>query len=333
MSTELVEEVKSEITITDTEMAELLERVYNAECDCQEAEREVERRSNLLKSAKNLLDARISNLRKLSSQLHELLRGNKLDADRPLLNQASPSSDAPTEPAAWRSLTTELLLTPPIEGFGMKKRQALLDALPTLGDFEDLRARVGRDAATLRELLPKGIGEQAADALEERLITVIRQNGITDTPTVAEAATDAPDPISDLQTQAVQLVDLWKSNREEFDKFAINLPDDHIMSGAEAYHDGDEVENCPFVLGTDEQYAWVFGWVSEYVADPTQMDELADDADAEEVETSDASNELSDAPDATDLETTEESEPEPELEPAVVSVTRSLTPQQLLDEL
>lgn len=268
----------------------------------------------------------------------QIREGNQNDASRPLLSPPGEAATTTIETPPnenWRTIPTDVLLDPPIEGFGAKKRTALLEAVPTLGDFVDLQCRVGKDAATLRELLPKGIGEQAADALEERLITAVQKHRITDEPEttsdttpVAEAVADSPDSSAwptdveeALQNEAVELYEIGKADRAEFDLIGNELDDNIVAEGVEAYEEDQQVEECPYQFGSEQQRTWVYGWVSKYLDDPNQAIEVLDvDETADKAEAIAA--------------LLEESAIEPEPEPAKPPVKSAvLTAQQILDDL
>lgn len=314
----------------DAELRSLFDRMWALEELCQDTENRVQDLSEDLKAAKKRLEDRTSQMRELVRAFHDMRRGNQNDASRPLLNPPGEAATATVETANedWQKIPTDILLDPPIEGFGAKKRTALLEAVPTLGDFEKLRGRVGIDAATLRELLPKGIGEQAADALEERLITAIRDHRISDEPAeqppVAEAVADTeeedakPRPSTEeaLQNQAVELYEIGKADRAEFDLLGDAHDSNEVAEGVEAYDDDQQVEECPYTFGGDQQKAWVYGWVSKYLDDPNQAIEVLDGDENEEAE----------------IEAEEEAAPlEDKPKPPVKSAV--LTAQQILDDL
>lgn len=70
---------------------------------------------------------------------------------------------------------TELGLTD-IEGLGRAKRQALLEKIPTLGAFQDLLKEASIRCMPLCEVLPKGIGRNTADAIEEKFHNWLDKN-------------------------------------------------------------------------------------------------------------------------------------------------------------
>lgn len=321
----------------DAELRGLFDRMWALEELCQDTESRVQDLSEGLKAAKKRLEDRTSQMRELVRAFHDMRRGSQNDAKRPLLSPPGEAATATVETPPnenWRTIPTDVLLDPPIEGFGAKKRTALLEAVPTLGDFVDLQCRVGKDAATLRELLPKGIGEQAADALEERLITAVRDYRISDepadvgdSPQVAEAVADSPnssawpaDVEEALQNEAVELYEIGKADRAEFDLLGDAHDSNEVAEGVEAYDDDQQVEECPYTFGSDQQKAWVYGWVSKYLDDPNQAIEVDETADKAE------------AIAALLEESASEPEPEPEsAKPPVKSAV--LTAQQILDDL
>jgi len=95
----------------------------------------------------------------------------------PLFDQ-KPPSDAIDDDAdiadRWRAIPINEICTG-IKGMGAKKREALCEAIPTLGAFEDLRKKASLDGNPLREYMPKGIGQEACDQLEEAALNRISQ--------------------------------------------------------------------------------------------------------------------------------------------------------------
>jgi hypothetical protein len=72
----------------------------------------------------------------------------------------------------WRAIPIEEICKG-IKGMGAKKREALCEAIPTLGAFEDLRKKASLEGNPLREYMPKGIGQEACDQLEEAALNRI----------------------------------------------------------------------------------------------------------------------------------------------------------------
>ena len=88
----------------------------------------------------------------------------------PLFDQAATKAAEPTAEATsgddWRSTPIDTLFSD-VKGLGAKKQESVRDAIPTLGAFEDLRARASLEGEPLKALMPKGIGQDACDQLEE----------------------------------------------------------------------------------------------------------------------------------------------------------------------
>ena len=90
----------------------------------------------------------------------------------PLFDQAATKAAEPTAEATsgdsddWRSTPIDTLFSD-VKGLGAKKQEAVRDAIPTLGAFEDLRARASLEGEPLKAMMPKGIGQDACDQLEE----------------------------------------------------------------------------------------------------------------------------------------------------------------------
>lgn len=253
----------------DDGMLQLLEEIYNAEQTCRAYDDEVEDLKEQLKEAKARLSNATNYLRKLTGRIHDRQRGEELDKERPLLNQAS--GPAATIVGNWRSISTEVLLEEPIERFGAKKKESLLELVPTLGEFEDLRARVGQDAATLRELLPKGIGESAADALEERLISAIQRHQISDD------QESQPADESDTKEETPNIEELAESILEDWENKSEPINDREIWRlGYTAYTEEQGLDACCWADGTDNQQDWVIGWLTAYQEDD---DPAVDDDD------------------------------------------------------
>lgn len=85
-------------------------------------------------------------------------------------------SEKPTGDYSGLSAPISELWKTPIPRFGDKKKASLLEACPTIGDFEKLREQAGRSFKPLSELLPDFIGQDMADELEERQLTWLKQN-------------------------------------------------------------------------------------------------------------------------------------------------------------
>jgi hypothetical protein len=76
----------------------------------------------------------------------------------------------------WRELSLAPLLDG-IKGLGAKKLEALLELCPTIGHWEELRAKAGVAHKPVSDVLPKGIGGSITDEIEERVYLAIKKHG------------------------------------------------------------------------------------------------------------------------------------------------------------
>jgi hypothetical protein len=88
--------------------------------------------------------------------------------------QPAADDDDPDVRNRWRAIPIDEICTG-IKGLGAKKREALCESIPTLGAFEDLRKKASLEGNPLREHMPKGIGQEACDQLEEAALNRISQ--------------------------------------------------------------------------------------------------------------------------------------------------------------
>lgn len=75
----------------------------------------------------------------------------------------------------WRELSLAPLLDG-IKGLGKKKLEALLELCPTIGDWEELRAKASVAHKPVSDVLPKGIGGSITDEIEERVYLAIKKH-------------------------------------------------------------------------------------------------------------------------------------------------------------
>lgn len=257
--------------------ADLLDQIWNAERDCRKAESRVELLKEELKEAKSQYEQSMLRLREIINEnsgcFHNSSRTIKVEVEpyrvpeikdwtAPADISLVPSFDEPQAveeqpPTAWRAVPLSELLREPIKGLGAKKQEALIDLCPTLGDLEDLRARVGREAAQFHELLPKGIGLETASTIEDRLLTWIAKN--------PKACEEAGSDSAKRDKRADQLADdpagLTAQHAEG---------NGYWHSGRDAWNAGAGIEECPWTPGI-EQDDWLRGWMSADEDDKAKM--------------------------------------------------------------
>lgn len=83
--------------------------------------------------------------------------------------------DDPSADDSWKLISLASLLDG-IKGLGDKKRDAITALAPTLADWEELRARAGIAHKPLASVLPRGVGGELADVIEERVFSAVKKH-------------------------------------------------------------------------------------------------------------------------------------------------------------
>ncbi len=74
----------------------------------------------------------------------------------------------PNQDEEWKSVpTSKIFEGKTIKGLGPKKIEAVCDVAPTLGELEELRNQASLKHLHFCKMLPKGIGEELADAIQD----------------------------------------------------------------------------------------------------------------------------------------------------------------------
>lgn len=153
-----------------------------------------------LKSEIVILSKKIEDLRQLTKEakaeykqcLSDLMDGEKKGPELPkkpecityerfleLKEQASKSSSEggevkplalyqPNQDEEWKAVPTSRIFEgKTIKGLGKKKIEAVCDVAPTIGELEELRNRASLKHLHFCKMLPKGIGEELADAIQD----------------------------------------------------------------------------------------------------------------------------------------------------------------------
>ena len=232
------------------ESSDLLARIWNAEQECRRREARVEMLKEEVKEAKAQLEQSVINLRELCSEQASCGRPQAISAVNHIVEPADAQSSQPAPAvdangSAWRETPLASILEG-IKGLGTKKQEALAELCPTLGAFEDLRATVGRDAAELHELLPRGIGREMASAIEERLLDWISNN---------TKAGDSDQSI--IKNRANELND----GSENCLDFKHPEGNQWYESGWNAHGRQVSLQECPYIPGP-EQDDWIRGWLA-----------------------------------------------------------------------
>lgn len=289
----------SAVTVTVTpwqvgqaaEMVNLVDCITDAEQDCCAAETLMDDLKERLKEAKKHYEMCVKRLRTFARELDRkstprpaksasvtaeplskqdpYIAANPYIAEVPVTEEPSSS---PPEDDSWRSVPLTEIGIDSIKGLGTKKIEALLDLCPTLGAFEDLRAKVGRDAASLPELMPKGIGEQACDALEEMVLDWIAR---------ARKPAPAPMDVVPVETSHASQIEHRAADLDNGQPncLANKQADDTLWKGGyRSFEEGVAITECPWMPG-DNQDEWLRGFLAARSVDAHERarQEMAED--------------------------------------------------------
>mgnify|MGYP007007268180 CR=1 FL=1 len=165
---------------------ELMSKLRAAELERQEAQTQYDADKEALKEQKEFVKGCTIKVARIAAEIAKLSTLPDVAADT--ADQPSASTQQATvippgvsvSPAAaeafdeseddesWRYVPT-LEIAAGIAGVGKKKLEDLVDFAPTLGDLVDKQAEAGLKHMTFKEILPKGWGSAASDALEEKI--------------------------------------------------------------------------------------------------------------------------------------------------------------------
>ena len=234
--------------------AELLAKIADASRERESALAVVLGIKEDLKEAKEELSAVESRLFRYTAEL-----GRKLEPQVKAQPAAEAISDAETEAedTAWRDLSTTELLTG-LAGIGKKKIESLAEVAPTVGDLEDLRGKASEQHKSFAELLPKGFGQKAVDAIEDALIDHIANFSSSVTPA---------DPAQPYQ-HFPWVLEQEKDCRSKLSSYEPPLPSDSdyewYSDGAESFANCAPITECPVrseEISEDDQIDWMYGWL------------------------------------------------------------------------
>lgn len=268
-----------ECEVRSDEEADLLDEILEASMECRKLEAVVELKKEEVKEAKSQLEQAVIRLRNVCSEIgtvrgmcrrRSTLKQSRQEVSQVVHQTVSDSSasgvaiapettSAADQPAeSWRAVPMATILEEKIKGFGAKKKEALIDLCPTLGDFEELRRRVGKDAAELHELLPDGIGLETASVIEERHLDWIAKNYQE----------------SGVQSEATSICERARQINDGsnacLDARHHEGPNWH-ESGWTAYGKDCPLEECPYIPGP-EQDDWIRGWLSHQLNDRQKIE-------------------------------------------------------------
>jgi hypothetical protein len=78
------------------------------------------------------------------------------------------ASQSPNQDEEWKAVpTSKIFEGKTIKGLGKKKIEAVCDVAPTIGELEELRNQASLKHLHFCKMLPRGIGEELADAIQD----------------------------------------------------------------------------------------------------------------------------------------------------------------------
>lgn len=259
------------MTNEKTEADNLLDEMWNCELRIREKESRLEELKESVKEIKAELKTEIQHLRKLSQAKHE---------NRPLFpvdEKPIAADDVSRQSYEWESQPIEKLLEPPIAGMGQKKIDALIDQVGTVGEFEKLRAEVGRDFDHLSKLLPKGFGEKLADEIENRQLDFIANfNAEPAEPADPKPAAVAVDSSAATEKDEFE-IRIDELATDESGEWMDIFEDQEIWkNGFDSATNGGELSDCCWAPG-GKRDDWIRGFCSANAEEVFEYEETTDE--------------------------------------------------------
>lgn len=122
--------------------------------------------------------------------------------------------DDPSADDSWKAIPT-LQVLQGIKGMGDKKAEAIYELAPTLGDLEELRAQAGLLHKPFASVLPRGIGGNLSDEIENKIIDAVTKHTMHRQTANSEAEIQVEEQESVTQSEAA--ADLPSEENEEND--------------------------------------------------------------------------------------------------------------------
>jgi hypothetical protein len=183
----------------------LIAEIKEAREDVKHSEDEIESYRTALKEQKEDLEASKNRVNRLLDELFSL--------ESPKVPKIADKSVEPTatpvDENGWRSIPSLEVLSG-IKGLGAKKLDALVELCPTLGALEYLRGEASKNGyGSFHDALPKGFGQATSDAIEDKMLEVIRKWTADQ-----DAMTSAPTHVCE-ETPLQEIVDDMEANEDE----------------------------------------------------------------------------------------------------------------------
>lgn len=200
---------------------ELMSKLRAAELERQEAQAEYDADKEALKEQKEFVKGCTLKVARIAAEIAKLNTLPDVPVDAPATQPITSSqatiippgvSVSPAAAAAfdeseddesWRYIPT-LEIASGITGVGKKKLDDLVDFAPTLGDLVDKQAEAGLKHMTFKEILPKGWGSAASDALENKIGDVFierRRKRVSEAVSVEPEAVEPAEPSEVIEQQ------------------------------------------------------------------------------------------------------------------------------------
>ena len=201
ITSEIAKEIFDDESCDDEEYQEIVSKVNSKiidwECDCIELRIKHANRMDDLKheliSLDKLVEDRRQSLKEAQAErkqcLSDLMDGERNGPELPKKPECISYADflkmkeaagndpiaiagvinkEPNQDEEWKSVpTSKIFEGKTIKGLGPKKVEAVCDVAPTLGELEDLRNQASLKHLHFCKMLPKGIGEELADAIQD----------------------------------------------------------------------------------------------------------------------------------------------------------------------
>lgn len=178
----------------DCSLATLQKRYVELQIESQKISEEIGRLEKQRSQVNDDADDLLQTIRQISEGEEAEPEVNSTDG----IVTVEPSSAPSANPASWRDVPISMLKLGSIKGMGKRKRTLLIDEVPTLGKLQELRERASKEFILLCSVLPKGIGVDIADELEELFLNWLVVNdgsyGIDETAPKKCEVPPAPEP-------------------------------------------------------------------------------------------------------------------------------------------
>lgn len=293
------DDLREEIQEAEANVATCFLRQQRLEADLKAAKKETKEAAEelhrlLLRAPENEDDDVDDDELEEACSVKETPEADATNADElPPTLRIADTEDRPVNDDAWRSMpTANLTALSSIKGLGKGKRTALTEAFPTLGELESARARAADQRTHFSKQLPKGIGNDMADAIENALLAAMNSTanvpmGEVPTEPASEEATSDGEAAN--EETASDETPAWKKEVEADDRQILKRAEEldtgepgcldqkldgkgWWQSGYDAWKEGYKQTDCTIVPGP-ERDDWLRGWLAADVVEALEPGE------------------------------------------------------------